>query len=572
TSGQIPQNLAPVYVPQLIDNMIQQRAVVYQFQKMGLTATDNEILAGLEAQFGQFFQNGQLVAKDQLAAALSQQDTTLDEVIDNTRQQVLLDKIQNMEYASTVVTPKEIEQAAIRNGEKAKIKYVAFPPAKFRDEAKVAPEEIKTYFDANREKYTTPAKRSYQVVVIDQDKVEQTITVTDAQLQAAYSSSMDSFRTPERVHLRVILLKTADKADAEKKQLLAKAQDLDKQLKAGADFADLAKKNSEDTSAANGGDQGWIARGQMIPDVENVAFALKPKETSGVVTANYGYVIMQVLEHEQPHVTPFSEVRDKLADQIKKESINDKMQSMGDAVQAALAKSPGSVAAVAKQYDAQLITVDKAAAGDAIPGLGVSPEIDNALAAMKKNDVSQVLVLPSNRLAVAVLNDTIPSTPSELSEVTDKIRDTLVNLKSQNLAEQKAKEAADKMKAGESMDKIAKALNLSVTESLEFGHNDSVEGLGTASQVEDAFSKPVGTIIGPVNITGREIVYQVVDHQKADLSKLAADRAQIVDTLRRQKAIQANALFMDSVVTKMTADGTLKINRDAIKQVESSFR
>ena len=95
-------------------------------------------------------------------------------------------------------------------------------------------------------------------------------------------------------------------------------------------------------------------------------------------------------------------------------------------VHAALVKAPGSAADVAKQSGSQLVTVDKAAAGEAIPTLGVSPEIDGALAAMKKDDVSQILVLPANRLAVVVLTDTIPPQPSRLSEVTDKIRDQLV--------------------------------------------------------------------------------------------------------------------------------------------------
>ena len=201
-SSQIPPDLIPAYLPQLLDSMIQQRAVVYQFQQLGLTATDEEVLAGMEAQFAQFFQNGQLVARDQLVAMLAQNDMTLDDAINNTRQQVILDKIQNMEYASTVVSPDEIKQAEISKTEKAKIKYVAFPPAKFRDQAKVGPEEIKAYYDSHRAQFNTPAKRSFQVVVVDQDQVEKTIAVSDAQLRAAYSSSMDSFRTPERVHLR----------------------------------------------------------------------------------------------------------------------------------------------------------------------------------------------------------------------------------------------------------------------------------------------------------------------------------------------------------------------------------
>ena len=143
--------------------------------------------------------------------------------------------------------------------------------------------------------YQNPEKRSFQVVVIDQDKVQQGMTVTDAQLHAAYSANMDNFRTPERVHLRHIMFKTTDKTDAEKKQILAKAQDVLKQLKGGADFAELAKKYSDDSAnAPKGGDLDWVVKGQMVPEMEKVAFSLQPNQISDVITTPYGYDILQI--------------------------------------------------------------------------------------------------------------------------------------------------------------------------------------------------------------------------------------------------------------------------------------
>ena len=85
------------------------------------------------------------------------------------------------------------------------------------------------------------------------------------------------------------------------------------------------------------------------------------------------------------------------------------------------------------------------------------------------------------------------------------------------------------------MDKLAKSMKLDVTDSIDFGHADSVEGLGSAAFVEDAFNKPVGSVIGPVNVQGRDIVYQVVDRKAADLSKLAQDRAAIVERSQAPK-------------------------------------
>lgn len=570
--NQIPPDMMETYLPQFVEQMILQRALVYEFQRQGLTVSDDEILSGLMAQFPQYFQNGQLTSKEQLELALAQQGLTLQDAIDATRQQLILTKVQNIEFATTFVSPKEVDDELIRKYERAKVKYIAFPPAKFRDEAKVTPEELRAYFDAHRSQYTIPEKRSFQVLVADQEKVEAALTISDAQLRAAYATSMDNFRMPERVKARHILLKTAGKSDAEKKQLEAKAQDLLKQLKNGADFAELAKKYSDDTgSGQNGGDLDWIVKGQTVPEFEKAAFSLKPKELNGVVTTQYGYHIIQVLEKEAAHVKPFEEVKAGLATDLKKQGLSDKMQSLGDQMRAALAKSPGSAAEIAKQLNVDLVTVPSAGAGEAIPTLGPSPEIDNALANMKKGDVSPLLVLPANRLAVVVLNDRTPARPAEFNEVESQVRERVIADKSQTIANIRAKEAAQKLKSGMDIDKLAKSLKLDVTESSEFGRSDSVEGLGPAVYVEDAFTKPVGTILGPLSIQGRDVIFVVVGQKRADPSKLSQERTAILLDLKRKKGMMNNSLFMDSVLSKLISEGKVKIHRDTIKRITASF-
>lgn len=571
--NQIPQDMVGVYMPQFIDNWLNQRALIYQFERMGVTATDQEVLDALQSQFAQFFQNGQLTGKAQLEQMLAQDGMTLQDAVDVTREAIILTKVQNLQYAATVVSPKELDDELKRGFEKAKIAYIAFPPAKFKDQVKITPDDIKSYYESHKGLYMTPEKRSFQVVVIDQDKVEKSINVTDAQLRAAYSANMDNFRTPERVHVRHILVKTVDKSDAEKKQLLAKAQDLLKQVKGGANFEEVAKKSSEDTgSAPKGGDLGWVVRGQMLPEFEKAVFTLKPKEISDIVTTSVGYHIIQVLEREPARVKPFEEVKAQLTDDLRKQGVNDKMQSIADQVHAALEKSPGSITQIASQFGLDVVTVNKGAAGEAIQGLGVSPEIDGALAGLQKNGVTPVLVLPANRMAIAVLTDRIPSRPSELSEVESKVRDGVATQKADALAIEKAKEAGDKIKAGADMKTVAKSMKLDVTESAEFTRKDSVEGLGHSSLIPDAFTKPVGTIVGPVPVQGRNVIYKILDRQQADLKGHEAERATVLKDMKQRKGSQEFALFQDSVVAKLKAEGKVKIHQDAINRLVASFR
>jgi peptidyl-prolyl cis-trans isomerase D len=384
---------------------------------------------------------------------------------------------------------------------------------------------------------------------------------------------MDNFRMPERVKARHILIKTQGKSDAEKKAALAKAQDILKQLKAGADFNQLAMKNSEDTSnAPKGGDLGWFVRGQMVPEFDKAAFAMKQGDLSDIVNTDFGYHIIKIDEKENARVKPFEEVKADLAAQLKKQRVTEMMQTTADNVHDALAKAPGSAAEVAKKFGVEIATVTNATAGSPVPTLGSVPEVDNALAQMKPNDVSPVLTLPANRLVVAVLTERTPARPATFDEVESKVRDRLLTEKTDAVAKSKAVDAAEKLRAGADMEKVAKEYKLEVTSPAEFGRSDSVEGLGQANYVKDAFTKPVGTVVGPIEVLNRNIVYKVAAKTQPDMTAFAAERETIRGTIRQQKANERLSLFMDSVTSKLTAEGKLKVNKELILKLAAALK
>ena len=572
SNGRIPPELLEIYLPQFVEQMVSERAALYEANRLGITATDDEALASIVANYPQFFPSGSLANKDQFAAALAQQGITLQDVVDESRDQVILGKLRNAVLGSVVVTPKEIEDEFRKRNEKLRIEYVAFPPAKFRDQAKPTDDEERKYYEANKAGFTLPAKTAYQVAVLDQAKVAATINVTDDQLRAAYSGALDNFRMPERVHARHILLKTDKKSDAEKAALKAKAEDVLKQLKNGADFAEMAKKYSDDGSKDQGGDLGWFVRNQMVPEFDSVAFSLKPKELSGVVTSQFGYHIIQVLEKEPAKLKPFEEVKDELAKEVRSQAVSDKMQTLGDQMHADLVKSPKSAAEVAKKYGADLIAMPAASPGDAIPGLGANPEIDSTLATMKPDDVSSVLVLPANRLGVVILNSRIPGRPADFSEVQAQIRDKMVNDKAGQIARDRAKDAADRLKKGEDIAKVAKSMQLDVTTSSVFGRADSIDGLGPAASVEDAFSTPLGGVLGPMQVQGRSIVAKITEKTEADMTSLPVEHDPLLAQLKQKKAQDRNSLLMDGILEKLTSEGKVTVNQKEIQNMVASMR
>ena len=573
-SNQLPKDAVEVYVPQIVDQMVQDRAANYVFSKMGLTVSDEEVLIGLNTIYPQLFKDGKLISTDQLAQLLdSQQHLSLADGVEAMRRSLLLKKVQNMAYSTVVITPQEVDRALTQKHQTAKIEYIAFPPAKFRAEVMPTTEELRKSYEKDKAAYTVPEKQSFQALVADEAKIEQSITIGDAQLRAAYASSMDSFRFPERAKVRHILLMTQGKSDAEKKAALTKAQDLLKQIKGGADFADLAKKNSQDPgSAQNGGDLGFIVRGQTVPEFEKFVFSAKPKEVSDVVTTEYGYHIIQVLEKEPAHVKPFEEVKADIEAQLKKQQVNEKMQAAADQARAALLKAPGSAAEVAKQFNLDLITVIKANAGQPVPSLGSVPEITAALTAMKPNEVSNVIVASATKLAVIVMNERIAPKPAEFADVQEQVRDRYIATESAHLATVAAQKAADQIRAGADIEKVAKSFKLEVTKSIDFTNTDSIEGLGPATTLPEVFSKPVGSVMGPYQIQGRDIVYKITGQQIPDLKNFVHEREAVSAELKQQKARTMYDLFQDSIMNDVRGDGKLKIHQDVIRQVAASYR
>jgi peptidyl-prolyl cis-trans isomerase D len=568
-----PPEMASYYVGQLIDEMISTRSLIYQAKRMGFEITDADLARALRTNFPQLFPNGQFVGKEAYAAILQQRGITIQEFEDQLRQDLLMSRLTSLANDGVVVTPDEIAQEFRRRNEKVKLDYITISAAKFQGEVKVTPEAVRSYFETNRAQFRTPEKRSFDMLVADEARLGQKIAISDADLRRAYDQNKDQFRVPERVHVRHILLKTTDKPKEEVPKIQARAEDLLKQIKGGADFAELAKKNSDDPgSASKGGDLGWIVRDQTVKAFEAAAFALKPKELSSVIKTEYGFHILQVLEKEDAHLKPFEEVKDLIAQEMKKQQVFDSMQKIADQARDELAKNPQQAAKIASNLDLNLIHVDKAAAGAPIPELGNNPDFSDAISALQKGGVTQVMQAPGNKLVVAVVTDVVPARPADLADVEGQIRETLVARGVQSLLMQRANEAAEKAKASGDLAKVAKEMGLEVKTTQQFGQDGAADGIGPASMLKPAFTQPVGSIFGPVAVSNDRFVVRIQNRIPADMTKLDAARPEIMATLKQRKGRERMELFMDSVRNSLVRDGKVKVHPDVMNRVISSYR
>ena len=124
------------------------------------------------------------------------------------------------------------------------------------------------------------------------------------------------------------------------------------------------------------------------------------------------------------------------------------------------------------------------------------------------------------------------------------------------------------------MEKVAKEYKLELMSPAEFGRADSVEGLGEAAYVRDAFTQPVGAIIGPtaVKVADRDVIYKVTAKTEPDMAAFTAEKETIRSSIRNQKATERWDLFMDSVTVKLTAEGKLKVYKDVVLKLAAAMK
>jgi len=575
TRGQkIPAEIIPNYVPQMIETMVNDRAMEYEAHKLGLVVSDQDVADYLRQNFSNLFPDGKFVGKDVYAGMLAQQGITIDAFEADLKRTMLIGKLREVAIEGTIVTPAEIEKEYRKKFDQIQLQYVKLTQDKFKKEAEPSADEMQQYFKTNSAQYQDPETKSLAILVADGAKIEQSISVNDSDLMMLYNQNQANFRTPEHVNVRHILLMTQGKPAGDEAKIKAKADDLVKQLRAGADFVEMVKKNSEDTaSVPKGGEYDNVVRGQMDPAFEKAAFTQKPMVIGDPVKSAYGYHILQVLAHEDARLRPFAEVKDELARQWKQARVSDKIQKISDKAQAALQKDPDHPEKVAADLGMDVFHADGILPGQPVPGVGANPDFDQAIAGLKKGEVSQPISPAPNKVVVAEVTGVVPAHPAKFDEVKTQVHDAMVNTRLAKIVRDKAKELSDAARAnGGDLAKAAKALGLEVKTSDLFKRQATVDGLGSANYFDEAFTLAAGAVLNPVPMPDATVVAKVVQRAEADMSKLPAERGTIVESLKGDKARERNTIFEAGLVERLQHDGVVKLHPEVITRIVSSFR
>jgi peptidyl-prolyl cis-trans isomerase C len=180
------------------------------------------------------------------------------------------------------------------------------------------------------EKWREEISMSIRINKLAKEELGNKAKVADKEIGDFYRENQEKFKQPETVHARHILIRKVpgdtDKIKAEKK---GKAEELRKRLVGGADFAELAAKNSDCPSKEQGGDLGFFARGQMVKPFEDAAFSQAKNEIGPVVETEFGFHIIQVLEHRSPQVAKLdSDTRKQIMAFLERQKQQDALEGV----------------------------------------------------------------------------------------------------------------------------------------------------------------------------------------------------------------------------------------------------
>lgn len=573
---QIPASILPNYIPQMVDEMVLQRALAYEAQNLGFQVTDAEMTDAIQQMIPSLFPDGKFLGKEAYAAMLAQQNLSIAQFEEDLRRQMLLGRLRAVALQGIVVSGAEIQREYRRKNDKIKVEWVKLTADKYKSESQPSAEEVQAYFKANAARYQIPEKKDLTVLLADPAKIEQSLNPADADLLNLYNQNKDAFRTPERLRVQHILLKTTGKPPADEPKIKAKAEDLLKQIRAGANFAELAKKNSEDDSSAkNAKNPGelldWVTRGQTVKEFEDSAFSLKPGQVGDLVKTQYGYHIIKVLAHEDAHLRTFDEAKSDLTAQWKKQRVNDVMQNISDKAQVELQKDPKHTDQVAAQFNLQAMRVSGYQPGQPLPEVGISADFEQSVGGLKEGEASQPVALPENKIALAVVTAVAPARAATLEEEQGAVRETLIQNRSAGALQKHSQDLLDAAKSAGDLAKAAKAAGLEVKTSEEFTRSGSVEGIGSATYLQEAFSRPDGTFLGPISIPEGTVVARVIQHIPADMSKLAEQTSSIRDDVKGQIARDRAALFAEGVRDALVKQGKIKVHQPVIKRLISTY-
>lgn len=438
----------------LIDSLVDRRLIVTEAARGHLTVNNAELqdtILGLAP-----FQEGGKFSMPRYEAMARSQGMGKGQFDELIRSDLVLRQLTDTLETTAIPSKTVLTRWHAINEQEREVSQALFLPAQYLDQAKVTPEQSKAYYDANSKTFEAPQLVSAQYIVLSLDQFAADTPVSEDEIKAWYDAHLTQYATPEqRQASHILIAAPKDAPPADRAKARAKAEQLLAEVKAHpADFAAIAKKNSQDPgSAAKGGDLGMFSHGMMVKPFDDAAFSMKVGQISPVIETDFGYHVIKLDKIQPAGGKPLAEVHADIERELKKQKAQKKFADAADAFSNMVYEQADSLQPAADKYKLKIQSTPlfaKSDAATAAPALN-NPKLLNALFsddAIKNKHNTEAVETAANTLVSARVVQSQPSRIKSFAEMSPVIELILRTKDASAIALKKAEATLADLKKG----------------------------------------------------------------------------------------------------------------------------
>ncbi len=569
------QNLPDFYMPFLLSRvgqqMVERKVLEREADRLGLQASkadvQHELLQGPLAQY--VAPGGNYIGDDQYANFVNSAfGMSVPDFENEVRADIELQRLQALITGGVSVPDSAVRSEYLQQGTKVKFAYATITAADLGKTINPSDADLQAFFKNNAARYATavPETRKIQYFSFDASNMPGgKPQVTDADVQAYYSKHQDEYNVAEQIKTRHILIAVAKGADAKTDAAgKAKAEDVLKQIKSGGNFADLAKKYSDDPGSKDqGGELGLQPSSLFVPEFSKAAMALNPGQTSDLVRTQFGYHIIQLEEKQSAHTKPLAEVKDQIVTLLQQGKVGAAEQNFANQL-VGEAKKDGMSKAAADNH-LPLVSTDYIGRSATIPNFPAAAAMLTSAFTADKNATPQMATTGTG-YAIFQVEDIHPAHAPEFSDYKSHILDDYRQQHVPELLNTQLKKLDDRAKVLNDLSKAAAEMNIPVKTSDLVGRDAQVTDLGSLTgPASVVFTLPKGGISDAINQGANGSVLQVVDKQEPSADDMAKNFAATKDKLLDQQKQEAFGIFIGTLMEKYEKNGAIIYSKKAQK-------
>ncbi|QNI34336.1 peptidyl-prolyl cis-trans isomerase [Alloacidobacterium dinghuense] len=564
---QLPDFVLPFMMQRVGQGLIQQHIELQEAGRLGVNVTDEDLRAFLRTgTWGQvLFPNGHYVGDEQYASLVSQNFGISREMFEKELKKELQEnRLRSFVTAGVTVSDQQVRDSYVQQATKIKFDYAVVSADDLRKTINPTDTELQAFFKQNTTRYAKaiPETRKIEYVAFTTANLPGGAPqVTDAEVQQYYNQHQSDYKVEDQVKVRHILIKVdpnADaKADAAAKE---KAEDILKQLHNGGNFADLAKKNSDDPgSKEQGGELGFIKHGVTVPEFDKAAFALQPGQTSDLVRTKFGYHIIQTEEKQTAHTRSLDEVKPTIVAVLTRQKEAQAQQAFAQQLASEAQKS--GMAQTAAAHHLQVVTTDYLAQNAIIPTLADGSQmLTSAFSA--KQGAAPAVASTGDGFAIFEVQDVHAAHAPTFDEYKSHILDDFRDDQLPQLLTRKTNELADKAKAENDLAKAAKEVGATMKSSDLVGRDAQVPDVGQLSSTAPTlFDLNVGQISQPINSQRTGVVAKLTEKQQPTPDEIQKNFEQTRDALLNQRREDMFSVFVTNLTDQYQKEGRIRVNK-----------